>query len=279
MQGIDPLGAIIRLSGIASPGLRARLYLRRQQLEGDFAPRVTEEVAQTGDVAFDIGARWGTYTSLLARVVGRSGLVHSFEPNPQHSKALRAIARASRNVHFHPFALSDQTGIATLHVPMLGDRAADGLASLAPPTSDHRRVQVERRRLDDLRFERLNFIKCDVEGHELAVLRGGEATLRRLRPRLLVEIEQRHAGADVEATLGFLAGLGYAGYAVHRDGLRPVAEFDLERDQLAVLEREPVSGWMMPPAYIHDFLFVPADVDVRCLVATDCAADDETFTS
>jgi hypothetical protein len=150
---------------------------------------------------------------------------------------------------------------------VLGDRASDGLASLARPTGAHRTVQIERRRLDDLPLERIDFIKCDVEGHELAVFRGGEATLRRLRPLVLVEIEQRHAGADVEATLAYLEDLGYSSYVVHRDGLRPAVEFDVERDQLAVLEREPVSGSTMPPQYANEFLFVPAGVDVAHLVA------------
>lgn len=267
MRGIDVLGAVIRLSGLASPRLRARLYLKRQRLEGDFAPRLTEELVRTGDVAFDIGARWGTYTSLLARVVGPAGVVHTFEPNPEHARALRAIASASQNVRFHPFALSDEVGSAALHVPVVGDRAADGLASLARPIGAHRTVQIERRRLDDLRFELIDFIKCDVEGHELAVFRGGEATLRRLRPLVLVEIEHRHVGADVEATLAYLESLGYSGYTVHRHGLRPAADFDVERDQIALLEREPVSRWMMPPEYIHDFLFVPPGIDVAHLVA------------
>lgn len=267
MRGIDPLGAVIRLSAFASPRLCARLDLRRQRLEGDLAPRVAEELVRASDVALDIGARWGTYTSLLARVVGSAGLVHAFEPNRQHSKALHTIARAAGNVHVHPFALSDEAGSAALHIPVLGDRASDGLASLARPTGAHRTVQIERRRLDDLAFERIDFIKCDVEGHELAVFRGGEATLRRLRPPVLVEIEKRHAGADVESTLAYLEDLGYSGYTVHRDGLRPAAEFDVERDQLAILESGPVSGWMMPPDYIHDFLFVPPGVGVAQLLA------------
>lgn len=271
MQGIDPLGAAIRISGLASPRLRARLDLRRQRLEGDFAPRVAEELARPCEEVLDIGARWGTYTLLLARVVGPAGVVHAFEPNHQHSRALRTIARASGNVHVHQFALSDEAGSAALHIPVLGDRASDGLASLARPVGAHRTVQIERRRLDDLSLARIDFIKCDVEGHELSVFRGGEATLRRLRPPVLVEIEQRHAGADVEATLAYLEGLGYSGYAIHQDGLRPAAEFDVERDQLALLARGLVSGWMMPPDYIHDFLFVPAGVDVAHLVAADAA--------
>jgi FkbM family methyltransferase len=269
MRGIDPHGAVIRLSGFASPRLRARLDLRRQRLGGDFAPRVAEELVRAGDVVLDIGARWGTYTSLFARIVGPAGLVHAFEPNRQHARALLAVARAGQNVEFHPFALSDKAGIAALHIPLVGDKASDGLASLAPPPGAHKTIQIDRRRLDDLPFERIDFIKCDVEGHELAVFRGGQATLRRLRPPIIVEIERRHAGADVNATFACLGDLGYSAYAVHRDGLRPAVEFDIRRDQLAPLERKLESEWTMPPEYIHDFVFVPAGVDVARLVAVE----------
>jgi FkbM family methyltransferase len=267
MRVIDPLGAVIRLSGSVSPRLRASLDLRRQRQEGDFAPDITEELVRPGQVALDIGARFGTYTGLLARLVGLNGLVHAFEPNPQHCKALRTIARWAGNVRIHPLALSDEVGRAALHIPVTGKRASDGLASLGQPVGAHRTVAIERRRLDDFSFERVDFIKCDVEGHELAVFRGGEATLCRLLPPLLVEIEERHSGADVEATLRYLQELGYAGYAVHPDGLRPVAQFDVRRDQLEVLRRASISAYLMPPEYIHDFLFVPAGIDVTCLAA------------
>src|SRR5919198_1164815 len=195
---IDPIGAAIRLSAFLSPRLRASMDLRRQTLAGDSAPRILEGVVRAGDVALDVGARWGTYTALLAKHVGPAGLVHAFEPNRQHARALRTIGQASRNVQVHSFALSDEAGAAELHIPVLSGRRSDGRASLARPAGTHWTVGIERRRLDDLRFERIDFIKCDVEGHELRVLRGGEATLRRLRPLLLVEIEHRHPGADIE---------------------------------------------------------------------------------
>jgi FkbM family methyltransferase len=267
MQAIDPAGAVIRLSGSVSPRLRARLDLRRQKLEGDPAPRIAEELVHAGDVALDIGARWGTYTALLAHAVGPAGLVHAFEPNRQHSRALRTMSRTWRNVHFHPFALSDAAGSAALHIPVSGGKASDGLASLTRPKAVHETVPIECRRLDDFSFQRIDFVKCDVEGHELAVFRGGEATLSRLRPMLLVEIEKRHAGADVEATITYLEGLDYSGYVIHCDGLSPALEFDVERDQLAVLERGPMVGSRLSPEYIHDFLFVPKGVDVAHLVA------------
>jgi hypothetical protein len=74
--------------------------------------------------------------------------------------------------------------------------------------------QVRLCRLDDLCRDmrgRISFVKIDVEGHELEVLRGGIETLRRHRPNLLIEIEQRHSPVPIFHTLDFLASLGYAG--------------------------------------------------------------------
>jgi hypothetical protein len=101
-----------------------------------------------------------------------------------------------------------------------------------------------------------------VEGHELAVLRGAEKTLRQLRPTILIEIEQRHHGADVAATLAFFDRLGYVGYGVHEDGLRPIEEFSLEQHQIEPLGRAPGSHWMMPVDYVNDFVFVRGDSDL-----------------
>ena len=112
----------------------------------------------------------------------------------------------------------------------------------------------------------VGLIKCDVEGHELAVLRGAEGVLRGSRPALLVEIEERHPDADVQATFDYLLGLGYAGYAVHADGLRPLDEFDIERDQLAFLGEDFIP-YGVERGYVYDFLFVRPGTDVARLLA------------
>src|SRR5262249_17858054 len=107
---------------------------------------------------------------------------------------------------------------------------------------------------------RVTFIKCDVEGHEAAVLRGATSTLKRWHPALFIELEQRHQadGGDIGDTVAQLLALDYAGYAVHPGALRPLEEFDLQRDQLDYLQRE-FMPYAMPPGYVHDFLFVPRD--------------------
>jgi hypothetical protein len=108
---------------------------------------------------------------------------------------------------------------------------------------------------------RISFVKCDVEGHELAVVRGAERTLREALPTLLIEIEQRHSEVGVEATFEHLLGLGYIGWAIGSDGLNPLDQFDVERDQLAFLSGFELRD--MPTGYIHDFLFAPPGLDVE----------------
>src|SRR5262249_20015555 len=117
-------------------------------------------------------------------------------------------------------------------------------------------------RLDSLlpRGPRVAFVKCDVEGHELAVLRGAVALLRRDHPVILVEIEQRHQKEDIRDTFEHLIRLGYAGYALRADGPAPIDKFDVRRDQLDLLSAEFLAG-QMPEGYVHDFAFVPAGAE------------------
>jgi len=188
--------------------------------------------------------------------------VHAFEPNPENLGFLREIAQAESNTRVHATALSDSSGSARLFVPVDDGRPVPAVGSLAPPRgADCETVVVETARLDDVLgadAARVSFVKCDVEGHELAVLRGAARMLAEARPSLLVEIERRHAGDRMEATFDYLAGLGYEAFAVGPDGPVPLAEFDVERDQLAFLGGDGFETGAMPPGYVNDFFFRPS---------------------
>jgi FkbM family methyltransferase len=233
--------------------------------------RLIERLAQPGGVVADVGASWGLFTHAMSGLVGDGGHVHAFEPNPFSLRRLRATCRWRRNVSVHPHALSDRAVTAELRVPYAERRRIDALATLSPKNVEGVRstsVQVALRDLDSVvapDSTRLSLIKCDVEGHEDLVLQGARGQLERWHPALLLEIEQRHRDIPVDHTFRFLEGLGYSGFFLDAERLRPIEQFDLERHQLRYLSERFVEG-AMPAGYVHDFLFIAEEARVSSLL-------------
>ena len=245
------------------------LRVRRDVL----ALRVIERLLRPGDVALDIGAHRGVYSAGMLRSVGRAGAVEAFEPNPRHAAQLRAMARRARNFTVHEGALSDRDGSAELMVPTVQGTQYHGYGSLRDPRDRLvdaviEVVDVSTHRLDDLLAgaERVDFVKCDVEGHEEEVLRGAEDILTRFRPTVLIELEQRHRGTDPNLTIDYLMGFGLTGYALFHEGLGPVEHFDLECNQLQYLSSLDPSQ-PAPAGYVRDFVFVRPGTELGDLVA------------
>lgn len=185
------------------------------------APAETEEqalmrrVVRRGDVAFDIGANIGLHTLLLSQLVGAEGRVIAFEPNPELQTTLGLTIKSLPNARLLPVALSDQSGVSTLFIP--DDHSMSSLADWTKgrlPGEAHQ-ATCDRQRLDDLVDAGLvphpDFIKCDVEGAELMVFRGGRKTLDRSdAPVILFEMNVHTArgfNLDVTAAMDFLASL------------------------------------------------------------------------
>jgi FkbM family methyltransferase len=246
----------------------ARLWWVRAHA-GDPALKLLGRLVREGQTVVDIGADLGLYSSRLAELVGPSGRVHAFEPNPTRHAVLASLAAAQPTVVVHPVGLSDHEGHEELYVPIKHGEVVSAFGRLSPPPADAEGVSWERTpvKVTTLDFalqaeaSRISFVKCDVEGHELAVLRGAEQTLRGGLPALLIEIEQRHSEVGVEATFEHLLGLGYSGWAIGSEGLHPLDQFDLDRDQLAFLSGFELRD--MPSGYVHDFLFAPPSLDVE----------------
>lgn len=228
---------------------------------GSTSLRLVEALVGPGQVVVDAGSNWGLFTARLARLVGPRGTVHAFEPDGGDLRSLQALRRARPNIVIHQVALSDRSGEAALRVPVQQGVTITPQASL---TVSHEREAMEHlvwlvpiAPLDSLLAgdDPVAFIKIDVEGHELPLLRGAEGLLRQHHPSLLVEIEQRHQDTDIRTTFDYLLGLGYTGYGVYPDGVRPLATFDLQRDQLRYVARiGPVGA--VPRGYVNDFVFV-----------------------
>ena len=103
--------------------------------------------------------------------------------------------------------------------------------------------------VDSLDLERVDLIKLDVEGHELAVLRGGRAMLARDLPILLVELEERFGAGSIARVHAFMESFGYRGLFLDHRHLYPIAMFDPRRFQ-------KMEQWSQVGAYINNFIFI-----------------------
>jgi FkbM family methyltransferase len=192
-----------------------------------------------GETCVDIGAHKGAYTYWMARRVGRGGAVHAFEPQPGLASGLEGLlrGRGMGQVRVHAAGLSDKSGEMALHVHAWGSSPCASLVA-GNITGETREVRVPVRTLDEFaaaeKLARVALIKCDVEGHELAVFRGGRELLRRDRPALIFECESRFGGGGrVREVLEFLRGLNYDGVALGRGGSVALSAFDVDTHQKA----------------------------------------------
>jgi FkbM family methyltransferase len=247
-----------------APYATVRAYELALSLRRDPLLAIIDRYVANGDVTVDIGAHRGWYTRRLAARSGRSGRVHAVEPNPSGVAILRAVARRHENVLIHQVAASDRSGTGLLRRPYFDGARTDAMGSLSNPALDdvpHDSIEVELARIDEIlqgEAGRVAFIKCDVEGHEHEALLGAEETITRHRPVILVEIEQRHRERPLRETLDWIVRHRYAGFFVARSGKRPLAEFDLERDQLRYVGPHLRRG-RPDQAYVSDFLFTPIE--------------------
>jgi FkbM family methyltransferase len=198
------------------------------------------ELVRPGDVCVDVGAAAGIYTLVLSDLVGPAGRVHSVEPlsfaHPVWSRLLGARDRP--NVRRHPLALSEEPGETALSVPIGRLGPVTGRSFLTWQTDgvgsnsefpDHADVLVPVDTLDHLcrraKLTRLDFVKVDVEGAELHVLRGGAHTIETFTPALLLEIEARHITRYRYAVEDVTQWLTSRGYVMHvwQHGWQPTA--------------------------------------------------------
>jgi FkbM family methyltransferase len=227
-----------------------RLYIeylyRKARLRGEAELRLLPQLADPKRVSLDVGANKGIYTFALLMC---SSAVHAFEPNPKLFAILRRWAQG--RAELHPFALGERAGTMDLHVPRSarGGFSNQGGTLLPVTRREFESVAVEVQRIDDLDLGDVGFIKVDVEGYEREVLAGGAALLRRCRPTLLVELEEKHTGRPLPEMVAAVCGHGYE-CSFYGDGdLRPFAELDVERRH-----RRPATR----ADYVFNFVFKPA---------------------
>lgn len=154
-----------------------------------------------GAVLFDIGANVGTWSLILSDAVGPSGMVCAFEPakGTYDTLSRNIVLNTASNIRCFQCALADAESRLRLYHDVDCSRNSLGQTRNA----DHADYEeVASRTLDgvveDIRLDRLDFMKLDVEGAEPLVLNGALRTLHRFKPVVLFEVNPAALG-----TLGF----------------------------------------------------------------------------
>jgi len=187
-----------------------------------------------GMTFIDVGANKGDFTLLAARLAGNSGTVISIEPAPEnHSVLQRSIELNDyTNIRVLQVALSDRDGTANLQIG-----STSGSHTLSPEFNGLRTVAVPTRTLDGVVAEQqlgsVDMIKIDVQGLELAVLRGASQTLR-ANPGIILLLDLPKQSEKRRAIGEYLAPFGFT-YFPDCDELAPTRDLPARAFEVAAI--------------------------------------------
>jgi FkbM family methyltransferase len=221
----------------------AWMYLLGKTLAESRERRFLRERVAPGMVVFDVGANIGFYTTFLSRLVGPAGRVHAFEPDPVSFEILRERTARRPNVEVTQAAAGERPGRMTLFCNRLN--RADNRVYAHGGNIPLERIEVPTLTLDDYcearGIDRIDALKMDVQGAEVAALAGFRRTLARTPPRwMLIEFAPElltGAGSSPEAFWALLAEYGFTPHRVEPDGRTlPIAD-------TAAVTRELAQGY------------------------------------
>jgi len=178
------------------------------------------DFVKRGQVCIDVGASFGWYTILFSKLVGPTGHVHAFEPIPHTFDVLQKniILNRCSNVTLNNIALDATNGQKDMFLPDIG---VSGSFHLHEYKKNYQTISCRTRAFDDYclkkKINHVDFIKADIEGAELLMLKGGINIIKSSMPVMFLEIQKKSTnlfGYKPKEIFEFLLGLGYKSYYV-----------------------------------------------------------------
>ncbi|MDF1698828.1 MAG: FkbM family methyltransferase, partial [Saprospiraceae bacterium] len=155
-------------------------------------PYFLHHVIRKGDICLDIGANLGYMSTLFSKLVGPKGKVYSVEPVEPILKVLRKNTKGMSNIEILPYALGEEN--KTIHlgnntIQKKGYMATGSISVIEKDTDIDFSCEAEMKKGSELfaDLERIDFIKCDIEGYESIVLPEMKSVISKHRPVVLIE--------------------------------------------------------------------------------------------
>ncbi|MDR2883035.1 MAG: FkbM family methyltransferase [Alistipes sp.] len=206
-------------------------------------PRFLRRVVRVGDVVIDIGANLGYYSREISRLVGVGGKVYAVEPVRPILGVLARNLRRRSNVEIVPCALGTEERTVTMVNDSSRYTGYMGTGrNYIPKSEEEERAdtdlefEADMRRGSELfaKLDRLDFVKCDVEGYEGVIIPEMEPVILKHHPIVLLET----GGAQRRRMIELFRGWGYGGYV-------------LDKGRLVSVMRAPEKDIFFIPAHRH----------------------------
>jgi FkbM family methyltransferase len=204
-------------SDVADRGELAVLQMLKQKLAGQSKPLI-----------FDVGANIGTYAKAIVEIFGKENIeLHCFEPSPKtFAKFQQEMGSHGANIHFHNIGFSNEP----CEINLFQDAELSGMTSVYKRRMDHfgkdfnKTEPAKFTTIDEFcssnNIGRIDFLKLDVEGHELKVLEGAKRSLKNVK-----YIQFEFGGCNIDSRTFFqdfyyLLHDDFDFYLVLRDGIQ-----------------------------------------------------------
>ncbi|MFN7922254.1 MAG: FkbM family methyltransferase [Bryobacteraceae bacterium] len=193
--------------------------------------RLMSHMALAGGVCVDVGANIGLHTIEMSALAGDRGKVFAFEPETHNYELLRYNLEANGcgNVQALNFGVSDGEGVAFMRLSDInfGDHRLATGAEVSPSSPQVKLISLDKA-LDGVPQGAIRFIKIDVQGHEMQVIRGMERTLAR-NPDAILMIEVSpdilpKVGSSASELMGFFVNRGYRAWELQDHRVFPAPE-------------------------------------------------------
>jgi FkbM family methyltransferase len=198
-------------------------YISRSILyTGEWGPHIREiikKIVKPGMYTMDIGANIGTHTILMSKCSGESGKVYAFEPCKLNHDVLvhNCILNKCGNTVVYKYGCGDDSKVMYIEKRWSESKKEDnyGCIFLQSAQSDKNDEAINVMKIDDMKLEKLDFVKIDAENMEDKVLEGMRETIKRCKPSIIVEIhegDKKNVFPIIESlnyTVQYIGGIDY----------------------------------------------------------------------
>ncbi len=176
-----------------------------------------------GFSVLDIGANIGFYSKILSRMVGKNGMVYSFEPNKENYKRLNENLNSYKNIKLFNMAISEKEEVLKLYTSKLLN-----VDHRTYPVNDYDKIEeVNSNSIENLikngEIENIDFIKIDIPGFEIFAFQGMKNILQTKNLKILAEYWPhgfKKAGSSAVELFDFFQELGYEFKLIEKGNLK-----------------------------------------------------------